>query len=536
MTYDVLIKGGTILDGSGRQRYRADVAVKDGKIACIAPNIKDGAARVLDADGLFVTPGFIDTHAHSDDVVFLKNDCYNCLEQGITMQVAGNCGESPAPYPADSLMKPIKQEVSEQEMERIIRISKDSATYMDEAMRADLGINMAFFVGHNALRAHAMGYRDGKPTDAEMADMKENIAKAMEAGFLGYSSGLVYAPSVYADTEELTELAKVVARYKGTYSSHIRGEGISLFDAVREAIQVGRGSGASVLISHLKVIAPQFRGRANEILGMIHDARAEGINVFADQYPYTAGSAPLISQIPPKHLNGGRAETLQQLRDPAFRKKVEYSIFHEPEEFESAMYAAGYGGTVIATSAGTPQYVGRTLEEVARELGIAPIDAMAELLLANDGTVQCIYHYDNLPDVLTIMADPNVYAGCDWYSYPYHYDTEQLGGGHPRGTSTMIRRLELMRNYGIKTAEECIRSMTGGPAGALSLKGRGLLREGYAADICVLDYPNAHTTSDYLYPFRKNQGLHYVLVNGQLALENGICLGSYAGQVVRREG
>ena len=532
--YDVLIKGGTILDGSGRQRYRADIAVKNGIIVAIAPKISVSAKRVIDADGLFVTPGFIDTHAHSDDVVFIKNDCYNCLEQGITMQVAGNCGESPAPYPENALMKPIKQEVSEQELERIIRISKNSASFMAEAVKAELGVNMAFFVGHNALRAHAMGYVAGPPTKRQMDDMKENICKAMDVGFLGYSSGLVYAPSVYADTAELTELAKVVARYKGIYSSHIRGEGVNLFNSIREAIQIGRDSGASVLISHLKVVAPQFRGKANEVLALIHDARAEGINVFADQYPYTAGSAPLISQIPPKYLEGGREETLQQLKDADFRAKVEYSIFNEPEEFESTIYASGYDGAVIASADATPQYVGRTLAEIAKERGCSPIDAMADILLENDGTVQGIYHFHNLEDVLSIMADPYVYAGCDWFSYPCHYDVDKCGGGHPRGTSTMIHRLSLMRDNGIKTAEECIRSMTGGPATSLGLKGRGLLREGFAADICVLDYPNARATSDYLHPFRKNQGLHYVLVNGQLAVENGECLGNFAGQVVRR--
>ena len=533
---DVLIKNGTILDGSGAPRYRGDVAVKDGVITSITPNITESAKEVIDAEGLFVTPGFLDTHAHSDDNVFFKNDGYNCLEQGITLQLAGNCGESPAPYPDNALMSPIHREVSPEEMERVVRISKNSHTFMEEAKRKEMGINMAFLVGHNALRAHAMGFSDAEPTSDQMADMKENVAKAMEAGFFGFSTGLVYAPSVYGTTKEFVELAKVAARYKGVYASHIRGEGNNVMNAVQEAIQVGRESGASVLISHIKIAGTKNRGKAGEILAMIRSAREEGVNVFADQYPYDAGSAPLISQIPPKYLTGGKSETLRKLRDPAFRKQVEYSIFNEADEFESILYDSGFSGATIADAAGTPKYVGLSLEEIARMEGKAPIDAMADLLIANDGIVQGIYTSQCMDDVLTFMADPNVYAGCDWYSYPVHYDSEQRSGGHPRGTSTMCRRIELIRNHGLRTAEECIRSMTGGPAQSLGMKNRGLLKEGYAADICVLDYQKVCATSDYLYPFRKNKGISYVLVNGHVAVRDGECLGGYFGQVVCHDG
>lgn len=532
---DVLIKNGTILDGSGALRYCSDIAVKDGIIVSIAPGITETAKEVLDAEGLFVTPGFIDTHAHSDDNVFFKNDGYNCLEQGITLQLAGNCGESPAPYPDNALMNPVHREVSPEEMERVIRISKSSHTFMEEAKRQEMGINMAFLVGHNALRIHAMGFSDAEPTARQMADMKENVAKAMEAGFFGFSTGLVYAPSVYGTAKEFVELAKVAARYKGIYASHIRGEGNNVMNAIQEAIEVGRESGASVLISHIKIAGAKNRGKAKDILAMIHSANAEGIRVFADQYPYDAGSAPLISQIPPKYLSGGKNKTLQKLHDSEFRKKVEYSIFNETDEFESILYDSGFDGATIADAAATPQYVGRSLDEIAKAEGKAPMDVMADLLIANHGVVQGIYTCQSMEDVLTFMADPYVYAGCDWFSYPVHYDSEQRSGGHPRGTSTMCRRMELIRDHGLRTAEECIRSMTGGPAQSLGMKNRGLIKVGYAADICVLDYRNVRATSDYLYPFRKNKGLSYVLVNGQIAVRDGACLGGYFGQVVSHD-
>lgn len=532
---DVLIKNGTVLDGSGKKRYRADIAVKDGVIVSIAPDIKESAKETIDAEGLFVTPGFIDSHGHSDDNVFFKNDGYQFLEQGITTLLSGNCGESPAPYPENALMRPIHRDVSDEELERVIRIAHSSRSFMEEAARKELGVNNAFLIGHNAVRVNAMGFSDAEPDARQMEKMKETIAEAMEVGFFGYSSGLVYAPSVYGTTNELAELAKVVAKYGGIYASHIRGEGNNVMNAIAEAIQIGRQSGASVLISHIKIIGERNRGRAGEILDMIHNAREEGINVFADQYPYTAGSAPLISQIPPKYLTGGKAETLQKLRDPAFLRQVEHSIFHETEEFESIMYASGYDGATIAEAGATPQYVGKSIGEIARAEKKAPIDAMAEILIKNDGVVQGIYACQDMEDVLAFLGDPNVYAGCDTVAYPRHFDPEQMSGGHPRGTSTMIRRIELIRNLGIRTAEECIRSMTGGPALALGLKRRGFLREGYAADICILDYQQVRATSDYLHPFRRNEGLHYVLVNGRVAVRNGICQGIYAGQVIMHE-
>ena len=533
--YDVLIKGGTIVDGSGAPRFTGDVAVKDGKIVEVAPSISGSAQKVINADGLFVTPGFIDTHSHADDVVFFKNDTYNDIEQGITTQLVGNCGESPAPFPHDTPANPIRKPVSDEERAKIIAICENSKTFMDAAKKAELGNNVAFLIGHNAIRAHAMGMSPDKPTDAQMADMKNSIRIAMEAGFFGYSTGLVYAPSIYGDTDELAELAKVVAAYGGVYASHIRGEGNNLVNAIKEALEIGKRSGASVLISHIKVTGRHNLGKSKEVLKLIHEAKDAGLNVFADQYPYDSGSAPLISQIPPKYLTGGKEKTLELLKTPEFRKKVEYSIMNEVDEFESLIYDGGYDGATIAGAAATPQYVGKTLDQIAKEEGKKPFDVMADMLVANKGVVQGIYKGQNLEDIKVYASDPLVYAGCDWYSYDTHHDTEQVGGGHPRGTSTMVKRIELIRDNNLHTPEECIRSMTGGPAVAMGFKGRGLIKEGYAADICVFDYDKIHATSDYIHPFRPNVGLEYVLVNGVLDLEGGKCLGKFAGQPIIHE-
>lgn len=532
---DVKICGGTLLDGSGAPRFRADIGIRGGIIVEIAPKIKEDARETIDAGGLFVTPGFLDTHAHSDDAVFFPLDGYNYLEQGITTQLVGNCGDSPAPYRKGCGVLPTDKRCSDERMEEIMRESKDGAAFLAAADRQKLGTNYAFLVGHNALRRTIMGDSDARPTERQLWEMQEQIRISMRAGCFGYSSGLVYAPSAYADTEELTQLAKAASEFGGIYATHIRGEGDHVLTAVQEAIEIGRRSGASVLVSHVKVMGPNNAGKAREILRMIHEANRSGGHVFADMYPFEAGSAPLLSQVPPKYLSQGRSTLLEKLRDPTFCSRVEHSIFHETEEFEGCLYYSGYEGASICIAPQTPQYVGRTIAEIAETEGRKPCDVMADILLRNQGNVQGIYTCAHMEDILTFLADPVVYSGTDWSVYPVHFDEESIGGGHPRGTGAMLRRIALCRDKGLRTPEDCIRSMSGGPAAAVGMRGRGLLKEGYAADICVLDYEHADATADYLHPFRRNKGMYYVLLNGMVAVRDGRADGMFAGQVIRHE-
>lgn len=532
---DIKIRGGTLLDGSGAPRFRADIGIRDGVIAAIGPEINEDASETIDAEGLFVTPGFLDTHAHSDDAVFFPNDGYNYLEQGITTQLVGNCGDSPAPYREGCGVLPTDKSCSDERMKEIMCEAKDGASFLAAADRQRLGTNYAFLIGHNALRRTVMGDSDARPTQQQLREMQEHIRIAMRAGYFGYSSGLVYAPSAYADTDELVELAKAAAELGGIYATHIRSEGDHVLSAVQEAIEVGHRSGASVLLSHVKVMGPNNEGKAQEILRRIHAANRSGDHVFADMYPFEAGSAPLISQIPPKYLNQGRETLLGQLKDEAFRRRVEYSIFHETEEFEGCLYYSGYEGASICIAPETPQYVGRTIAEIAAAEGKEPRDVMADILLRNNGNVQGIYICAHMEDILTFLADPVVYAGTDWSVYPEHFAEDRIGGGHPRGTGAMLRRIALCRSKGLRTPEECIYSMSGGPAAAIGLRGRGLLKEGYAADICVLDYENADTGADHLHPFRRNRGLHYVLLNGVVVVRQGRAEGKFAGRVIRHE-
>jgi len=530
--YDLIIKNGFVLDGTGEKGFQADVAVRDGKIARIAPNIDEDASRVIDAAGLTVTPGFIDCHSHSDSVVLLGTDGYNFLEQGITTQLTGHCGSGPVPaYP--NLFEGVRQTHGEEKAQEMYRLCDNFASYMKAVEQCELGTNLAFYASQGNIRGRVMGFKMGEPNDEELEQMKDLMAQAMEEGFLGFSTGLVYAPSIYAGTRELVELAKVAHAYGGNYTSHIRGEGLHVLDAMKEAIYIGEQSGIPVVISHLKVKGHQYEGASVEMLKLIEDSVAKGITVWADQYPYTASAAPLISQIPPQFAEGGNDKLVERMKDPALRAEMERAVFEDYETFESNIYGAGYDGILIGSAHMTPQYVGKYIGEIAREEGKKPFDVVCDILIANNGVVSAIYFSQNDSDMLRIIKHPRVMAGCDASEHA-HKDREQVGGGHPRGSSTMVRRIELIRDNHLLEPEAVIRNLTGLAADVAHLEGVGYLKEGMAADICVIDYDHVKANSDYIHPFRKNEGIEYVLVNGKIAVEHGEATGVRNGRVLKR--
>jgi len=526
----ITIKNGTVVDGTGAERRLSDVRVEGGKITRIAPNLP-AEGTVIDAAGLIVSPGFIDGHTHSDGSIFGGTDSYNHLEQGTTTQIAGQCGTSPAPGYAGGVDD---IGVTGEERNTIAEACRKPSDLMAYGNTVNLGCNMAFYVGHGALRGHAMGFSDAKPTEAEMADMKAMLVDAMEAGYLGFSSGLVYAPSVYGDTDELGELATAMAPYGGVYTSHIRGEGDTVEQAVAEAIAVAEKGGVSLVISHLKVCQAKNAGKSAVILKMLEDLNARGIRAHADQYPFPAGSAPLNAQIPPQFIIGGIGALLERLRSPEQRALMEKAIFEDHETFESSIYAAGWEGVLIAGSPKKPEYVGKRVSEIAAELGKTPMDAYADLLLENEGAGQGIYFSQVESDMMAIMAHPLITTGSDWSDIAPRQDPEREAGGHPRGLGTMTRKLELCREQGIRTLEDCIRSMTGLTAHSVGLANQGILAEGRDANITIFDWDNVRCHADFLHPFRRNDGIHWVLVNGQIAVKDGKTTGVHAGRMLRR--
>lgn len=531
---DLLIKNGTIIDGTGNPRYNADIAIEKGVISRIEPRIDDAAIRTIDADGLFISPGFIDTHSHYDFTALLASDCALLLEQGVTTQLVGNCGDSMTPYPSCVLDPKIPSYLTDEQILSLKQICASPDTFMAHASGQAYGVNTAFLIGHNSLRLNAIGSGNVKATDSQLKSMKEMVRLAMEEGMFGFSSGLAYAPSSYADTEELSELAKVAAEYGGIYASHIRNEGNHVLDAVAEAIQIGEASGAAVLISHIKIMGNDCADRAVKVLELIQNARERGLNVFADQYPYEAASAPLLSQIHPKYLANGLESTLRMIADPAMRKQLEQSVFEDTPEFESCLRCSGYAGSVIVEANKTPQYIGLSIADAAKADGKEPIEFMMDLLLENNGEVRCTYFTQQPDDILTFLKAPFVYTGDDWAVLGNRPDPDKNGGGHPRGTAAFVRKIELARDHAHLIPEACIFRMTGGPAGALGLTGRGFIRETYAADLCILDYDHVYAEADYLHPFRRNHGIRYVIVNGQIAVENGYCNGKKYGKALLR--
>ncbi|MBQ2651594.1 MAG: D-aminoacylase [Clostridia bacterium] len=528
--YDLLIKNGTVVDGTGAPRYLADVAVEGGLIAKIAPVINEPAKRILDAKGLIVSPGFIDTHTHSDMILFNpKTTGYNHLEDGATTELAGQCGSLSAPYygeynPTCGVSK-----------EEFARICESYTSFFRYAESIPHGPNQAYFAGQGPIRGKVMGFGEGTPNEAQLQQMRDLMQEAMECGALGFSTGLVYTPSVFAGTEELIEIAKVAHKYGGVYTTHIRGEGNQLKESIEEALVIGRASGIPVNISHIKVIGHHNEGKSQEIIEWLDENRKAGMTIWADQYPFTGGSAPLIAQIPPKYLTEGKEIGLRKLVESAeLRQKAEWSIFNEIDEFESNIFSAGYEGCLIAGAYKTQEHLGKTIAQLAEEWGKAPFDTVVELLAQNEGIVQGIYFAQNQSDLLNFLAQPWVMGGSDWSDYADIIDPETHAGGHPRAMATLVHRLELVRDNGIESLESAVHRITGLPAKVYDLPSIGLLKEGMAADITVFDYAALKCNADYDYPYRRNEGIHYVIVNGGIAVENGRFTGLKNGRVLRK--
>lgn len=518
--YDVLIKNGLIADGSGAPTFRGDVAINGQKIVRIAPKIHQRAQCEIDAANLVVAPGFIDCHNHSDVDALLGSSCYNSLEQGVTTQITGHCGYSPAPYYEGAMLR-LKKHLPDDEFFQLANKAQTMQSFMHAAERSLIGSNMAFFVGHHNIRGKAMGYSAEKPTEYQLSKMQQDLIEAMEAGCLGMSTGLIYAPSGHADTKELIALAKVMAPYGGIYATHIRNESDHVLASLDEAIQIGQEAGVQVHISHLKVMGLHNAGLAGKILQRIEDANASGLCVYADQYPYTASSAALSSRIPAKYHADGMEKFLERLRQESVRNEINISD-------------ADYHAMMIAKLPVTHEYENMTVGQIAIAECKRPVDVLCDILLANDGAGQGIYFNQSEPDMLCILSHPRVFGGTDSSNFPdERMDPETYDGRHPRGQAAIVRRFQLVRDHQICSMEEAVRRITGGPAEAFHLEQQGFIKEGYDANITVFNYEKLCANATYQQPYKDNDGIHYVLVNGQIAVSDGKVTGIKAGKVLK---
>lgn len=485
---DIIIRNGKIIDGTGNSWIYADIAVKDGKIAAIGHLKNYTAHKIVDATGLIVTPGFIDVHTHIEGDEKKTPLASNFIYDGVTTVITGNCGSSN------------------------INIAK----YFSTLDSIKLAINVASLIGHNDVREAAMGNANRDPTEAEMLQMEAIVEQAMKDGAVGFSTGLIYIPGTYSKTEEVVRLAKVAAKYNGIYASHMRDEGDSITQAIEEALHIGREAKMPVEISHFKLSGQQNWGRSKETIPMIIKARKEGIDVTIDQYPYTASSTNLGTLLPDWVLADGKDSVNARLSRPAVIKEVVNYMLAKVKKRKLEHFSY----PVVAYFKADTTLNGKSIEEVNLLKGkkhTAKEEALTVIEMMKQGGAGMVFHGMSNKDVKAIMKYPyNMFAS--------DAGIREFGQGspHPRGYGTNARVLsKYVREEKVLSLEEAIRRMTSLPAQKFQLRNRGLLREGYAADIVVFDEKEVKDLSTYEKPHQYSTGFKYVLVNGQLCVEDG---------------
>ena len=504
----LLLRGGTVIDGAGAERMRADVAIRDGRIAAIGPDLGQDDARVIDVTGLIVSPGFIDIHSHSDESVLVNSALESAVHQGVTLVVAGNCGGSSAPVLG------LAAEELEREIARIglERSWSSFGEYAQAVERNGSSINFCSFVGHGTLRMGVMGAAARPPSSGELATMKAVLAAALADGAIGMSTGLIYPPSAYGTTDEIAALCQVVRDHSGLYASHIRNEGDQLIEAVEENLEIGRRSGVRVQLSHHKASGQRNWGRVRESTQLIERARDDGVDVIADQYPYTASSTGLAVTIPNWAHEGGSLALCERLRDPAVRVRIR-------DEYVETGRA--WDRIVIARARHRPEWAGQTVQALASEAAQDPLEWTCDALVEHDGAIDIVHHSMSEDDVRYVMAKEWVSIGSDSRANA-PYGPLSAGKPHPRSYGTFPRVLgRYARDDAVLTLEDAVRKMTSLTAGRLRLRERGVAREGWWADLVVFDPGSVIDVATYDDPHRYPVGIEHVIVNGELALEGG---------------
>ena len=523
MSLDIIIRNGRVIDGTGNPWYKADVGISGDRVESIGDLRGVGGGRVIDAGGLVVSPGFMDIHSHSDYVTLLEPKVESKIRQGVTTEVVGNCGSSAAPM--NAAVKAHRERFMRSSLSDDFEFNWETmADYLDLLDAQGASYNVAALVGHGTVRQNVMGYEDRAPTEAELEEMKGLVSGAMEDGAWGLSTGLIYIPSVFAETEELIELTKVVAEHGGLYFSHIRGEGETLLEAVEEAIKIGEEAGVPVQMAHFKASGEPWWGKTVDSLRLVAEGREKGVDVTFDQYPYIASSTGLSALLPHWAQEGGAEVLLGRLRDASTREKI------KADEWRAI--TTDLSSVMIATAKSNPQYEGMRVTEVAEKMGKHPRDAVFDLLLADDASVQIVAFGMSEEDVRRVMQSPYGMVGSDGRAVSPH---GVLGGGkpHPRYYGTFPRVIGHYVREGVLSLQEAVRKMTSAPALRLGIKDRGLLREGYKADVTVFDPAEVKDEATFMDPHRFASGIPYVIVNGTVVVDEGEHTGELPGVALR---
>lgn len=538
MSYDIVIINTRIIDGAGNPWFKGDIGVKDDKISKIGLISPVETELRIDAEGLISSPGFIDAHSHSDSISLAYRDMENVIHQGITTVVAGQCGASLAPI--TDLNRLMVQEELNEEIPTGFKVEVNWSTfdeYLKQEEKEGLGANIAHLVGHGTIRAASMGFDARTPSEKELEEMKDHTIEAMEAGAFGISTGLIYPPGIFAKTDEIIGLAKVVSDYGGVYDSHIRGEGKDLLKSLDEAVKIGMASSIPVQISHHKIMSKELWG-SNETLKILEKAREEGVDITLDQYPYRAGSTSLMAVLPPWVHDGGKGKALERLRDSRLRRKMLQDINEGIPGWENFVGELGWRNVYVSSvkTSENKELEGKNLEEIKEIRGDdAEFTSLYRLLLEEDGSVGMIIFFGDENDVRKIMKHPLQMVGTDsgttTVSGPF-----SRGKPHPRHYGTYPKILEsYVRNEKVLRLETAIRKMTSFPAQRFGLLNRGLLKVGMKADISIFDPKEVKDNSSYQTPHQFPSGIPYVIVNGKIVIDGGKYTGIKAGRTLRKE-
>jgi N-acyl-D-aspartate/D-glutamate deacylase len=529
--YDLVIRGGKIVDGTGAPAFLGDVAVRGDRIAAVGP-VPGRGRREIDARGLIVAPGFIDMHSHSDYVLLEDGAAQSKIRQGVTTEVLG---EDSSGGPAKGKLPPHRDRSDGRDV-----TWTTLGGYLDALDHSGISVNVASYVGEGTLWRCVMGDSFDRPTSAQLEQMKALLDEALEDGAFGLSSLLGQPPGLLATTDELVDLCREVHRYGGIYSSHIRNEGTGVFEAIDEAILIGERAHVPVDIIHLKIADQKYWRRMNEVVARIESARKRGVNVQANVYPYTRGNNDLHSILPPWAQEGGNERVLARLRDPADRQKMKKDIQSGlPGWYNHYTAVGGDWSRMLVNANLSPknrEFVGKTMDQIiARKNPSAdPLDVLFDFLLEENGSVSTIYAHHLEEDMNLALSQPWCSIGSDGLAYATEGPLRR-GSPHPRSFGTFPRVLGVyVRERKLLGLEEAVRKMTQANALKIGLRDRGVLREGQFADLTLFDPERVIDRSTYLDPFEYPEGIETVLVNGAVVLDRGRHTGARPGRALRR--
>jgi len=522
MKTNVIIRNGRIVDGMGSPSFRGDIGIEKEKIIAVGDLSKAEAEIEITAKGLIVCPGFVDIHTHTDTSFLVNNKADSKIMQGITTEVVGNCGGSPAPI--TELGKSFQ---SKSNRYKLIGWDWNTvAEYHDRLETKGLPVNVALLIGHGTVRASVIGYEAREPSSQELESMKSLVEEGMKEGAFGLSSGLKYAPGVYAKTDELIELCKIVKKYNGIYATHMRNQGDKLIESVDETIEIGEKSGVPIQIAHLKVKGRDNWGKAKNMLRIIDEAREKGIDVTFDQYPYRAGSTGSWTITPKWSREGGIESFLKRLRNPEERMKIE-------EEIPQQEDWTGSERIIIVKFDPDPSLEGKDLDEIGEMRGKSPQSVMCDLMLEAGSSIPTVHFYGWEEDVKEIMAHNAMMLGSDGSSLA-SYGELSKGKPHPRSYGAFTRFLgRYVLNEGVMSLEDGIRRMSSYPAQKMGILDRGILRIGMFADVVIFDPEKIIDAATYDNPHQYSKGIEYVFVNGTMAVMNGKLTGNLSGKVLK---